>query len=80
MYWIHRHVHFKVCYAILSRKDVKTIRSVLRFLLGNLHGLCQSEINDVDVNRLEGLNDLFVLYLLTEFVTNTYNYSESICV
>ena len=54
-----------------AAEDVQKFRSVLRFLLGNLNGTTQSQLDKVVVDRLNPI-DRYVLHLLAEFVANVF--------
>lgn len=47
--------------------DVQKIRSVIRFILGNLHGVTDFQLQQTDLKNL-GFVDLYMLHLLTDFV------------
>ncbi|KAK4037770.1 hypothetical protein OUZ56_029799 [Daphnia magna] len=51
--------------------DVQKIRSVIRFILGNLHGVTDFQLQQTDLKNL-GFVDLYMLHLLTDFVETTF--------
>ena len=52
-----------------AAEDVHKLRSVLRFILGNLHGVSQTQLDGVQVGNLN-LTDKYALHLLADFVCN----------
>ena len=65
-----------------SADDVQKIRSILRFLLGNLNDLTCVQLANIKQSHL-GLTDRFILHLLTEFVNTVTPFilaSSSFCV
>lgn len=51
-----------------ASEDVQKLRSVLRFLLGNIDGVTWDQLKKQDISSFR-VTDRYMLNLLTEFVT-----------
>ncbi len=60
-----------------ASEDVQKIRSILRFLLGNLNDLTYAQLENIEINHL-CLTDRYILHLLTEFISTVTCLSLSV--